>query len=150
MEDVPGGSRREGTPRGLTAQKGACEAAASKALTPGPAGRGPRAGPPSSLASSSSVGWCKSTSPGALQLPPRLLLGQQTHREAQGKGRPSRPVGVAGGPRLQMQEAGLGAEWAQRQMNSPAWPGSARWTGHGDSRREVVTRLRKDQEVCPW
>ena len=46
-----------------------------------------------------------------LLLPPRSSLGQKTHREAPGKGVPSWPGGVAGAPRLQMQEARLGAGW---------------------------------------
>ena len=84
----------------------------------------------------------QTTSPGALLSPPRLLLGQKVHREAQGKAMPSWPVGVAGGPRLQTQEAGLGAEWAQRQtrpQGNHVRPVSAMWTGHEDSHQEVTT-----------
>lgn len=51
---LPWGFQEGGEPpRGPPAQKGARGAAARKASTPGPAGRGPRAGPPTFPASSS-------------------------------------------------------------------------------------------------
>ena len=134
---LPWGSRREGNPRGDL-----------------PAGWAPSF--PASSSSERQCKWQRRTT--ALLLPPRSLLGQKIHREAPGKGVPSWPGGVAGAPRLQMQEARLGAGWLRGRwtLQRGQAPGESRaaclcevdWT-RGLASGGDYRALRKDQEVCP-